>query len=346
MAGFGSPPVNEIVKLGLAGQAIPDNQINFYVKGGPVTTGTEMQTIGASNNYKLASFVAILLNRMNGYTKLATSNLWPEADLWAWLAWYLDGQLHGTLGYCAGEGDANVYTPLFRVPVRVLRGLAIRKGGQAELVADCDLWLKVWAVHQVACFCAPWLGGTLPQAECVYGPRDQPGALYDCRLPADDEMPHRDESREVHVARRQMPEEVADRPDLDLPEHDLAVVHLGDAGRVGDDGLDVALALAHPPEAGLAHRGSDPLAVVVDEPGARLVAQERTAVGGEGHLLLEPALLHARVADDAEAPPLPEQERERLKPLVQGQRWPWKRRYTTYTANQVMTTNDEASRPV
>ena len=93
---------------------------------------------------------------------------------------------------------------------------------------------------------------------------------------------------------------------LDLPGPHVAprpVVDLDDPGVVRDQDLDRAVLLG-PPEAGLAGGLADDAAVVVEQPGAGLVGQERTAVVRPGDLLAEvERALDRRVDDLAGAAP-------------------------------------------
>ena len=201
MPGYGSPPANEIMKIALAPRgkapAIGDDECYFFatiglsdeaMKSGPPTTGTLMETVGASKNYRINAYTAILFNLWHGHTTLRSSKLWPQEKLWGWLEWYIREQCGGSLTWGAGEGDAGVYAHTFLIPIRALRGLALSVGGHESLVSACDKWLLIFAVHNAAIFSAPWLGGLLPATEQNYAPVERPGIAWDCRLPPDAEL--------------------------------------------------------------------------------------------------------------------------------------------------------------
>src|SRR5580658_4714617 len=97
---------------------------------------------------------------------------------------------------------------------------------------------------------------------------------------------------------------------LDLRAVDGPDVDLADAGRMGQQDLDLVVGL-RPPEPDLHGQRPPDRAVRLEQPGTAGVDQERLAVMAEGELLAEVHALDRRVADDASAFPPAEQEAQR-----------------------------------
>jgi hypothetical protein len=104
---------------------------------------------------------------------------------------------------------------------------------------------------------------------------------------------------------------------LDLAEGDLAHVDLDEPAGVGEQHLHVPRLTPRPPPARFPRAGAEPLTAVVEDPGPGAVLEERPPVVREDELLLVPLLRDRRVADDPEPTPGPDQEGQRLQPLVQ-----------------------------
>jgi hypothetical protein len=98
---------------------------------------------------------------------------------------------------------------------------------------------------------------------------------------------------------------------LDLRAVGPAEPDLDETGGVGEQQLDAAVGLG-PPVAGLLRERAHLVAVVVEQPAAAEVVDERLARQlGEGDLLSEPELVDGRVAAHADATPGAEQPGDR-----------------------------------
>ena len=86
-------------------------------------------------------------------------------------------------------------------------------------------------------------------------------------------------------------------------------IHLDDAGRMGQQQLDLAV-LKDPPEPELDGQRTHLVPGVIQQPGAALPLQEGAAIVGADDLLAEMGRLDGRVADDAGALPASDQPRE------------------------------------
>jgi hypothetical protein len=106
---------------------------------------------------------------------------------------------------------------------------------------------------------------------------------------------------------------------------DLTQVDLGDARRVGQQQLDLAVGLGAP-EAGLGGQGAAEVTLGVQQPGPAGVAEERLPVVAEHHLLAELEAVDGRVPADPGALPPADQEGQRgqvrvqRRPLIAGRR--------------------------